>query len=365
MRSLLAILAYCVIVYRVSAWAGALYGWTGRGLVLALAVALVIVLWKRTMGGMLKGLSKREEAETAKQAGNFDKAEQLLLAGIEETRRSTNKASRGILHWDLVELYTDLERFDDAIDHLRAALEVTTGDSSPYGRQIQECGPGRLLQLYRERERWDDFEAYTMTLVAKTEPRSAAALQFELALVLMGQGKTEQAVEQAEAADRALSQLPDLDAEHRLGTLLQLTAITWQARDPARSLAASERLLAAARALGDDNEQKSYWLTLSLTATAQAMLLDDDIDVALERARDAIPIAKSSGDSELHAHSLYVLAKVLQTADEPEPAREAAQEALEIWESAEHEQNSARARELLAELRAQEQRVPSAASEAG
>lgn len=364
MRSLIVILAYCVIVYRACLWTSAHWGWAGVAAVLALAVALVLVLWKRTMGGMLKGLSNREEAEQAKQAGNFDKAEQLLLAGIEETRRSTNKASRGILHWDLVELYTELERFDDAIDHLKSAIDVTTGDNSPFGRQIQECGPGRLLQLYRERERWEDFEAYTMALVARAEPRSAASLRFELALVLLGQGKTEQAVEQAEAADQALSKLTDLDPEQRLGTLLQLTAITWQARDPARSLAASERLLAAARALGEDNEQKSYWLTLSLTATAQAMLLDDDIDVALERARDAIPIAKSSGDSELHAHSLYVLAKVLQTADEPAPARVAAQEALDIWESAEHEQNAARARDLLAELAAQDQRVPSAVDHA-
>ncbi len=332
--------------------------------IVALAAGLALVLWKRRMGGMLKGLSKREEAAQAKQAGNLEKAEQLLLAGIEETRRSTDKAGRGILHWDLVELYTERERFDDAIDQLKAALDVTSGDNSPYGRQIQGCGPGRLLQLFRERERWEEFEAYTKALVTRADARSGAALRFELAMALLGQGKTAQAIEQAEAADQALAQVADPDLEKRLGTLLQFTAIMWQARDPARSLAASERLLAAARALPDDKEQKPYWLTLSLTAAAQAMLLDDDVDVALERARDAIPIAKSSGDSELHAHSLYVLAKVLQTADEAAPARAAAQEALAIWESAEHEQNAARARDLLAELAEEDQRVPSAVDQA-
>jgi tetratricopeptide (TPR) repeat protein len=362
MRSLIFLAAYGTIVYRVFLWGKAHYGWPAGAAVLAAAAAIVLVLWRRTMGGMLKGLAKREDAEQAIASGNFEKAEQLLLEGIEQARRSTNKASRGILHWDLVDLYIELERFDDAIDHLKEALAVTTGDTSPYGVQIQDCGPARLLDLYRNQERWADYEQYARQLIAAAEPRTAVTLHLELAQVLLTQGKPAQALEQAQAVEAALPQLPDLDAEDRLGILLQVAGIAWHARDPDRSLAASERLLTASQALPRDGEQRSYWLTLALTADAQALLLADDIRTAVTRAEEAVPVARTGGDTELHAHALFVLAKVLQTADDLAAARRAAQQALDLWESADQECNAGRARHLLAELAPKEEGVPSGAT---
>lgn len=350
MRTVILLSAYGYLVYRFVRWGAEEFGWLAGIGVAALAVGLVFVVWRRTMGGMSKGLEKRQQADQAKQAGNFEKAEILLLAGIEETRESTNKGSRGVLHWDLAELYTELERWDEAIDHFKAALDLTHGDNSPHGVQIQAVGPTRLLQLYADHQRWEDYEDYAIRLIAQAEPQTAASLRLELAGVLLQMGKLNDAIDQAELAARSFALRADTEPGQYLGSLLQLSAITWQAQDGPRALNAASRLLSASEALPDEDERKAYWQTLALTAKAQAELLQHHNDAALALARDAVPVATASGDSELYAHSMFVLAKVLQCTGNIDPARSSAQQALSLWESSEHTVNAEKARALLAEL---------------
>jgi tetratricopeptide (TPR) repeat protein len=99
----------------------------------------------------------------------------------------------------------ELGRLDDAIETYRAALEVEERDA---------VALDALVELYRERERWDDLaELYLRRAELAERPEQGAVFRLALARLHLKLGQTERAVDQLEEIVRTDPRHPEAIAE--------------------------------------------------------------------------------------------------------------------------------------------------------
>ncbi len=137
---------YCAfqILWRIQA----AWGWYGTAPVALGILAAGAIAWRR-LSLKVACQAKRTAAEEAREGGDFDACERLLVEGLHlaSSSKEGGGANQAVLHWDLSDLYAELERYDESLGHLQSAIAAAQGSSSPYARQIRECGPQRMEEL--------------------------------------------------------------------------------------------------------------------------------------------------------------------------------------------------------------------------
>jgi LPXTG-motif cell wall-anchored protein len=155
--------------------------------------------WKRRMDGLWGCAAKRTEAKSAMEVADFGRAERLLRESLEEAIAFQGDGARGNLgmtHYELALLLIQLERKDEAIEHLRKSLAAVEEDASPYGRNLKRCVPEALRNLLELGERWDELAGELRGEMARTnDPMRQAELQAELVYVYRAAGRLEEALE--------------------------------------------------------------------------------------------------------------------------------------------------------------------------
>lgn len=300
-------------------WGAAMAGWP-----VALGVSgasLAVILWFAwyQMDALTKASAHRRAAEEALEQGDYARAERLLLETLADAHqvRAGADGSRIRTHWMLAELYQALERWDEAIPHVRGALNYAVGPN-PYARQARNCGPGWLTELLRHTERWPELEEF-----ARSQLVVAGADEYEwrqiLAEALIHSGQPVESIQQLQLVVQQCDEAggtPQATAR----ALWHLGQTQLEAGD-AGAIPTFERLRDLA--LGDPLAEKE--------ALARAHLLFGNPALAASLLEDVV---EESAHEEAYTcgKRLLLLAEALLAAQRADEAHARFEQGLSVWE---------------------------------
>jgi tetratricopeptide (TPR) repeat protein len=340
---------------------------TGLAGVLAVSLAVVVCFllwWKRKGATLTSAMGLRGEAEHAKGAGDFGAAERILKQGLDLGMPLEANAGRAVLHWDLGLLYAELERNEEAIAQVRAAITAATGSSAPYARQVLACAPRTLLALLERQEDWKEHEAVLRGLVEDSIGSDRIGAQMALAKNLIRQEQQEAAIELLQECVAALGNLEEdsgellLDALHDLGDA---------ARDAGRldlALDAFVQLKRCAEELNPEEEFRPFWIHHANQGLGQVHQLRGEGEVALAFYEETLPYLAQRGDEGDEGACLFRMSEILLDLNRWEEAAARARQTIQLLEES-NDNRLVSARTLLEQIEQvwAERRHSSAAAE--
>ena len=301
------------------------------GLVAMATVAvLLIVCWKRWGRGVAPYQGKRDDANAAREVGDFTSSERLLLEAKQQAASVNSGANSAVISWDLANLYSELERWEDATTEVQFAIDAAQGDKSPYARQVKAYAPGLLIDLLKKQEKWAQLEAVLRVQLEAAKDQEKAYVLEDIAEALARQSKTKEATIALEEAI-ALRRLAREDEPGQLAkSLWNLGALQLEMQRFTAASKTFRELIVHSEQMNGSEQEKGYWLLAGAYGTGQSNLATGKLNEALQQFEWCLR------ENQTDANCLFHLALTLRQMKRFEEATARASQARKIWADEDH-----------------------------
>lgn len=238
-----------------------------------------------------------------------------------------------IAHWGMARECLDVSRWDEAIEHLRAAIDGAA-EGEPDHALIRECGPPLLLQTLARQERWEDADAFLRLHLDWADGDELAGLHQALAATLLERNRPVEAIGHLQQAADWACWNAEWNLDAALDSLL-LLGVVQIAEAPDGAVQTFERLGTLAGQV-PRRDAGLLWRLRAWDGEAQAHLRAGRPELALaasERALTALR-AGSQPDAVREGGILLHLVEALLELGRGAEARAQAEHGQALWQAA-------------------------------
>jgi DNA-binding SARP family transcriptional activator/Tfp pilus assembly protein PilF len=258
----------------------------------------------------------------------FDEALDCLYPALELTRITGDRRREGHVCNNIATAYAGLRRFDEALDAYLQALEVHTANGDRLGIAIALNNIGTShIHLGRPELSFAHLDPALRLTREIDNPRLEAGILGSLGEAYLGQGRYAEALAQFQQAltiRRAIG-----DRRHEVDTLASIGVTHLGLADDAAALDAFREALRLSRELADQ-----HLVSVSLTHLAGAYLRRDELDSARESLRRAAALRARVPDAYQEATIHRTLAELAEREGHHATAEEHREHAIRLFQKA-------------------------------